>query len=125
MGATNELDSRAIHSKKNEDVSHASDAAIDKGATKIQTSAHGTAHEYGSDDTSSDSLKEVFDVEGFDPVLAKKMALVNEAIDSIGMTTFQWKMFLLNGFGYAVDSVCRLLLSPSCGITCELTMPYV
>lgn len=64
--------------------------------------------EYGSDDSSSNSLKEVFDVKGFDPVLAKKMALVNEAIDSIGMTNFQWKMFFLNGFGYAVDSVCPL-----------------
>lgn len=60
---------------------------------------------YGSDDSSTDSIKEVFSVEGFDPVLAKKMALVNEAIDSIGMTGFQWKLFFLNGFGYAVDSV--------------------
>jgi hypothetical protein len=33
------------------------------------------------------------------------MALVNKAIDDIGMTSLQWKMFFLNGFGYAVDSV--------------------
>ena len=58
-----------------------------------------------SDDTSSDSVKEVFDIEAIDPVLSKKMALVNTAIDEIGMTSFQWKMFFLNGFGYAVDSV--------------------
>jgi hypothetical protein len=59
-----------------------------------------------SDDTSSGSVKDVFDAEVIDPVLSKKMALVNKAIDEIGMTSFQWKMFFLNGFGYAVDSVC-------------------
>lgn len=69
-------------------------------------------HQHGSDDSSSDSVKEVFSVEHIDPVLARKMALVNEAIDSIGMTGFQWKMFVLNRFGYAVDSVphCSSLL---------------
>jgi hypothetical protein len=58
-----------------------------------------------SDDVSSDSVKDVFDAEAIDPVLSKKMALVNKAIDEIGMTSFQWKMFFLNGFGYTVDSV--------------------
>jgi hypothetical protein len=43
-----------------------------------------------------------------DEVLARKMALVNGAIDEIGMTPFQWKLFFLNGFGYAVDSVCTI-----------------
>lgn len=61
--------------------------------------------EDSTDDDSSLEVKEVFDVQGFDPVLAKKMALVNKAIDDIGMTNLQWKMFFLNGFGYAVDSV--------------------
>jgi hypothetical protein len=56
-------------------------------------------------DSSSDEVKEVFDLEAIDPVLSRKMALVNKAIDEIGMTSFQWKMFFLNGFGYAVDSV--------------------
>lgn len=59
------------------------------------------------DDVSSDSVREVFDSTAIDPVLSKKMALVNRAIDEIGMTSFQWKMLFLNGFGYAVDSVCR------------------
>ena len=58
-----------------------------------------------SDDLSEDSIKDVFDVEAIDPVLSRKMQLVNKAIDEIGMTSFQWKMFFLNGFGYAVDSV--------------------
>lgn len=48
---------------------------------------------------------EVYDSSKIDPVLAKKMALVNDAIDEIGMTPFQWKLFFFNGFGYAVDSV--------------------
>ncbi|KID95507.1 Major facilitator superfamily domain, general substrate transporter, partial [Metarhizium majus ARSEF 297] len=32
------------------------------------------------------------------------MALANEAIEEIGMKKFQWKLFWLNGFGYAVNS---------------------
>ena len=59
----------------------------------------------GSSDSSIDLQKEVFDATKLDPVLAKKMALVNKAIEEIGMTPFQWKLFFLNGFGYAVDSV--------------------
>ena len=54
--------------------------------------------------SSIDLQKEVFDVNKIDPVLAK-MALVNDAIEAIGMTPFQWKLFFLNGFGYTVDSV--------------------
>ena len=59
----------------------------------------------GSGDSSINRQKEVFDASKIDPVLAQKMALINEAIEDIGMTPFQWKLFFLNGFGYAVDSV--------------------
>lgn len=52
-----------------------------------------------------DPRKELYDSTVIDPVLARKMTLVNDAIDQIGMTPFQWKLFFLNGFGYAVDSV--------------------
>ena len=48
---------------------------------------------------------EVYDVAAVDPVLAKKIAAVNDAIDEIGLTPYHWKLFCLNGFGYAVDSV--------------------
>jgi hypothetical protein len=58
-----------------------------------------------SDEDSIDLNKEIYDSTAIDPVLAKKMALANNAIDEIGMTGFQWKLFYLNGFGYAVDSV--------------------
>ncbi|KAF2123001.1 major facilitator superfamily domain-containing protein [Lophiotrema nucula] len=44
------------------------------------------------------------------------MALINTAIDEIGMTPWQWKLFFFNGFGYAVDSlliVCQSISSPA------------
>ncbi|KAL2784019.1 major facilitator superfamily domain-containing protein, partial [Aspergillus keveii] len=49
--------------------------------------------------------------EKLDAVLTAKMALVNDAIDEIGFTAHQWKLFCLNGFGYAVDSLILLLQS--------------
>lgn len=67
------------------------------------------------DEASSTSVSEVFDVKQFDPVLARKMALVNQAIDEIGMTSFQWNLFWLNGFGYTVDSVWSSI-SPRCSL---------
>lgn len=57
--------------------------------------------------------EDLFDSSVFDPVLARKMALINTAIDKIGMTPFQWKLFFLNGFGYTVDSVRNLLFAIS------------
>ncbi len=44
-----------------------------------------------------------------DRTLARKMTLVNNAIDEIGFTSYQMKLFFLNGFGYAVDSLLLLL----------------
>jgi hypothetical protein len=41
-----------------------------------------------SDDSSSDQVKEVFDLEAIDPVLSRKMALINKAIDEIGLLRF-------------------------------------
>lgn len=65
--------------------------------------------EHEAQDTSwpgkSASPNNVVDVSQDDPVLAKKITMVNDAIDEIGMTPFQWKLFFLNGFGYAADSV--------------------
>ena len=97
-------------------VTFASDEASSDGNKDVHLHEYPKSTEYqqnGSSDGSSDSVKEVFPVESIDPVLAKKMALVNEAIDNIGMTNFQWKMFILNGFGYSVDSVHDRALSLS------------
>ncbi|KAF7975460.1 hypothetical protein HWV62_9479 [Athelia sp. TMB] len=46
-----------------------------------------------------------------DPALNAKMFIVNNAIDEIGWTNYHWKLFVLNGFGYAVDSLILLLQS--------------
>jgi hypothetical protein len=47
------------------------------------------AHESSNlDNTPPDSIKEVFDVTAIDPVLARKMAIVNAAIDEIGMSSY-------------------------------------
>ena len=56
-------------------------------------------------DESSSRNSEVFNVADIDTALAKKTAAINDAIDQIGLTGFHWKLFCLNGFGYAVDSV--------------------
>ncbi|KAK9240071.1 putative sugar transporter [Lipomyces kononenkoae] len=72
-----------------------------------------------NDSSSSDSIdlqNELINTSKIDDVLARKMALVNAAIDEIGMTPFQWKLFFLNGFGYAVDSlliVCQSIAQPA------------
>ncbi|KAK5000888.1 Filamentous Growth Regulator [Elasticomyces elasticus] len=50
-------------------------------------------------------------LEHTDPVLNAKMHLVNNAIDEIGFTGYQAKLFVLNGFGYAVDSLILLIQS--------------
>ncbi|KAI7341454.1 MFS general substrate transporter [Hortaea werneckii] len=49
--------------------------------------------------------------ESTNPVLNAKMHLVNNAIDEIGMTPYTWRLFCLNGFGYAVDSQILLIQS--------------
>lgn len=54
---------------------------------------------------------EVFSLQSVDPALNSKMHLVNDAIDEIGLTPYHWKLFVLNGFGYAVDSLILLVQS--------------
>jgi hypothetical protein len=99
MVATSENDVQA-HSSSEKSHQDATQGAFTKEMLPADTQVPIT-----SDDSSSNEVKEVFDLEAIDPVLSRKMALVNKAIDEIGMTSFQWKMFFLNGFGYAVDSV--------------------
>lgn len=57
------------------------------------------------------SSRDLLSLESLDPVLDAKMHLINDAIDQIGMTGYQWRLFCLNGFGYAVDSLVLLLQS--------------
>jgi hypothetical protein len=57
----------------------------------------------------------LFGVVTDDIVLYKTQTLIQKALDEIGMTRFHWKLFLLNGFGYAADSllvVCQSIAQP-------------
>ena len=54
---------------------------------------------------------DLLSLEHVDPALNAKMHLVNDAIDEIGFTKYQTKLFFLNGFGYAVDSLILLIQS--------------
>lgn len=64
-----------------------------------------------SSDSDFDYKEDLFQVE--DQVLARKIALVNQAINHIGFTKYHMKLFFLNGMGYAVDSLLALLHSVS------------
>lgn len=79
-----------------------------KDATEVSMDYEGG---YSSDDTSSIGKSDILSREGVDPVLSAKMHLVNNAIDEIGFTGYHWKLFVLNGFGYAVDSQILLIQS--------------
>ncbi|ETI26190.1 hypothetical protein G647_02967 [Cladophialophora carrionii CBS 160.54] len=58
---------------------------------------------------------QIFSMNDVDPALDKKMRLVNNAIDEIGWTGMHLKLFFLNGFGYAADSLILLLQSVTAG----------
>ncbi|RMD39158.1 hypothetical protein DV735_g5971, partial [Chaetothyriales sp. CBS 134920] len=60
------------------------------------------------DSPDSEAEKKLIQNYDSDPVLTKKVDLVNAAIDEIGMTPFQWKLFFLNGFGYGADTLLVL-----------------
>jgi hypothetical protein len=82
------------------------------------------------DETISLGKGDILQLEHTDPILNAKMHLVNNAIgnlsipsyntnftvltrqkDEIGFTPYHWKLFVLNGFGYAVDSLILLIQS--------------
>ncbi|KAJ1561164.1 hypothetical protein HK405_004739 [Cladochytrium tenue] len=46
-----------------------------------------------------------------DEALVRKMALVNNALDEIGFTSYHLKLFFLNGWGYGADSMVLLVQS--------------
>ncbi|KAI9739696.1 MAG: hypothetical protein M1834_006415 [Cirrosporium novae-zelandiae] len=67
--------------------------------------------EQASTDNESIGKGDILSLEHIDPALNAKMHVVNDAIDEIGWTTWQLKLFFLNGFGYAVDSLIILVQS--------------
>jgi MFS family permease len=70
-----------------------------------------TAEALRAGDHSSIGGEDVLAMNDLDPALDLKMHLVNNAIDEIGWTNYHLKLFFLNGFGYAVDSMITLLQS--------------
>ncbi|KAH7320273.1 major facilitator superfamily domain-containing protein [Stachybotrys elegans] len=62
-------------------------------------------------DSSSLAASDILSLQDLDPALNMKMHLVNNAIDEIGWTPYHLKLFFLNGFGYAVDSLILLFQS--------------
>ncbi|TID15825.1 hypothetical protein CANINC_004355 [Pichia inconspicua] len=79
-------------------------------------------NEINADDSNSDTLekgdhvdlnlkKDMTMVEGGDKVLAKKINLINNAIDEIGFTWFHVQLFCIAGFGYSVDSQMEMIQS--------------
>ncbi|KAI1506392.1 MFS general substrate transporter [Biscogniauxia marginata] len=78
------------------------DPSLLEGEIGIDDGAHGNTRHDGED---------ILALQDLDPALNAKMHLVNNAIDEIGWTTYHWKLFVLNGFGYAVDSLILLLPS--------------
>ena len=49
-------------------------------------------HQHVEDDTSSLGKGDILQLEHTDPVLNAKMHLVNDAIDEIGFTRYQWRV---------------------------------
>ncbi|PON25999.1 hypothetical protein TGAM01_v204943 [Trichoderma gamsii] len=64
-----------------------------------------------ADGSSLRSGEDILALQDLDPALNMKMHLVNNAIDEIGWTGYHTKLFFLNGFGYAVDSMILLFQS--------------
>lgn len=50
-------------------------------------------------------------VEATDSVLAKKIHLINDAIDEMGFTWYHAKLFVIAGFGYSIDSQMEMVQS--------------
>ncbi|KAM0268143.1 hypothetical protein ACHAPA_005225 [Fusarium lateritium] len=66
---------------------------------------------YGTIDVKVGTQRDLLDLQDLDPAFNEKMRLVNNAIDEIGWTPYHMKLFFLNGFGYAVDSMITLFQS--------------
>ncbi|CCT67960.1 related to synaptic vesicle transporter SV2 (major facilitator superfamily) [Fusarium fujikuroi IMI 58289] len=59
--------------------------------------------------------EQIFSLRDIDPVLDAKMRLINKTMDEIGWTNMHLKLFFLNGFGYAADSLILALQAVTAG----------
>ncbi|KAK6511098.1 hypothetical protein TWF481_000020 [Arthrobotrys musiformis] len=53
----------------------------------------------------------IVDVEGIDPIFEAKSRAISDAIQHIGWGRYQWKLFLLSGFGWFVDNMFMAAVS--------------
>ncbi|KAG6009811.1 hypothetical protein E4U21_001241 [Claviceps maximensis] len=81
----------------------------DNGQNKDGSLARHDVRNYDGD--SLHGGEDILALQDVDPALNRKMHLVNDAIDEIGWTPYHLKLFFLNGFGYAVDSMILLFQS--------------
>ncbi|KAI9690648.1 MAG: hypothetical protein M1820_009955 [Bogoriella megaspora] len=91
-----------------------SSSTDNKAMAPVDNKIHDSHSEYDPElgsDTESLGKGDVLSLESVDPVLNAKMHLVNNTIDEIGFTPYHAKLFVLNGFGYAVDSLVLLIQS--------------
>ncbi|KAG2734771.1 hypothetical protein G9P44_002777 [Scheffersomyces stipitis] len=63
------------------------------------------------EESSTGSDEDMYELSGNDEILARKMHLVNDAIDEIGFTPYHLKLFFLNGMGYWTDTQLTYLES--------------
>lgn len=73
-------------------------------AEKIEGKNGTFYHKLDDESLSSRSEHDMVDLEASDVIMARKMKLVNDAIDEIGFTWYHFKLFMLNGMGYATDT---------------------
>ncbi|RMY25559.1 hypothetical protein D0867_00646 [Hortaea werneckii] len=86
-------------------------AAVPEDKQPYATAPATSIPSHNASDEISMQKGDILGQESTDPVLNAKMHLVNNAIDEIGMTPYTWRLFCLNGFGYAVDSQILLIQS--------------
>ncbi|KAF5662566.1 synaptic vesicle transporter SV2 [Fusarium circinatum] len=95
-------------------MSHPSDKLSDRERyADLRTSGdrHGESRsfEMGTED------EQIFSMQEIDPVLDAKMRLISKTMDEIGWTNMHVKLFFLNGFGYAADSLILALQAVTAG----------
>ncbi|KAK0634400.1 major facilitator superfamily domain-containing protein [Bombardia bombarda] len=88
---------------------------MDESPSHGEKKLSGEAPDVRAADGGSLKGEDILALQDLDPALNRKMHLVNNAIDEIGWTTYHTKLFFLNGFGYAVDSLVLLLQSVIAG----------
>ncbi|AOW01917.1 major facilitator superfamily domain-containing protein [Yarrowia lipolytica] len=83
------------------------DFLVEAGLNGSSDVKHEDSHSLSSTDVDSTSMDMIAD----DKVLYEQMRIINNTIDEIGLTAYHWKLFCLNGMGYATDSTLTFIQS--------------